>query len=108
LGRLPVDADDRAGWRVQFAGVRGRCRHGGGQDGGHKNFHHRASPHSLVRDRTNCRASGGSAIDGASPIAAVCVAAAGLRGKRMVNRAPSPSLLSTVTAPPCMSTTILT
>src|SRR6202030_1268082 len=108
LGRLPVDADDEAACRVQFAGAGGRCRHGGGQGGEHKNFHHRASPHSLVRDRTDCRASGGAAIDGASATAAVSIAAAGFRGKRMENRAPSPSLLSTVTAPPCMSTTILT
>src|SRR5580692_5995828 len=108
LGRLPVDADDKAACRVQFAGACGRCRQGGGQGGEHKNFLHRASPHSLVRDRTDCRASGGAAIDGASATAAVSIAAAGIRGKRMENRAPSPSLLSTVTAPPCMSTTILT
>ena len=77
---------------------RGRCRHGGGQGGEHKNFHHRASPHSLVRDRTDCRASGGPAIDGASRNRrGSASAAAGLRGKRMVNRAPSPSLLSTAT-----------
>src|SRR5580704_16063035 len=107
LGRLPVDADDGAACRVYVAGASGRCRHGSSQNGKCKNLHHRASPHSLTRDGTDCKASGGSAIDGASAIAVVSVAAAGLRGKLMVKREPSPSLLSTVAAPPCISTTIL-
>src|ERR1700722_8385758 len=108
LGGLPVHADDEAACRVHFAGAGGRCRHGSGQNGKYENLHHRTSPHSLTRDGTDCKASGGSAIDGASAIAVGSAATAGFRGRRMTNREPSPSLLSTVTVPPCMSTTILT
>src|SRR5580698_1110686 len=106
LGRLPVDADDKAAYRACFAGANGRCRHGSGQNGKCKNLQHRTSPHSLTRDGTDCKTSVGSAIDGASATAVDSAAATGFSGKRMVNRAPSPSLLSTMTAPPCMSTTI--
>src|SRR5580700_4156385 len=66
LGRLPVDANDEAACRAHFAGAGSRYRHGGGQNGKRKNFQHRASPHSLTRDGTDCKASGGPAIDGAS------------------------------------------
>jgi hypothetical protein len=69
LGRLPVHADDETACRVHFAGASGRCRHGSGQNRKCKNLHHRTSPHSLARDRSDCRTSGGSAIDGASTIA---------------------------------------
>jgi len=108
LGRLPVHADDEAACRAHVTCASGRCRRGSGQNGECKSFQHRASPHSLARDRSDCTTLGGSAIDGASAIGADCVAESSLRGKRIVKRAPSPSLLSTVTPPPCMSTTILT
>src|SRR5580698_4899894 len=108
LRRLPVHADEEAACRVHFTCASGRGQHDGGQDDKCESFHHRASPHSLARDRSDCRASDGPAIDGASAIAVESATEAGFRGRRMVNRAPSPSLLSTVTAPPCMSTTILT
>src|SRR5580700_9207311 len=102
LRPLPVHADDEAACRIRFTGASHRCQNGGSEDGKCKGLQHRTSPHSLTRDGTDCNASGGPAIEGASAIAVVTAAAAGCRGKRMVNREPSPSLLSTVTAPPCM------
>src|SRR5580704_7664869 len=99
LRPLPVHADDEAACRICFTGASDRCQNGGSEDGKCKSLQHRTSPHSLTRDGTDCKASGGPAIEGASAIAVVAAAAAGWRGKRMVNREPSPSLLSTVTAP---------
>jgi len=92
IGVLPVRANDKIGRRRAQLGRGRRARRRGGQT---------QQGNDGALDHVSIMASESFAVHSLR-------AAAGRRGKVMVKRDPSPSLLSTSTRPPCSSTAILT